>query len=47
MGRKRKKKTKYEKTHMSLFKCNNCSFEWAYETMKCPVCYSDKLTQKL
>ncbi|MFH1420674.1 MAG: hypothetical protein ABIG30_01770 [Candidatus Aenigmatarchaeota archaeon] len=47
MGRKRKKKTKYAKTHMELFKCRECAFEWAYRTVKCPICSANEFLQTI
>jgi hypothetical protein len=38
----KKKKSKYNKQYIEMWKCGGCAFEWCYRTMKCPLCYSVK-----
>ncbi|MBI4014902.1 MAG: hypothetical protein HY365_03025 [Candidatus Aenigmarchaeota archaeon] len=33
-----KKKSKYNKVHLEAWKCDACSFECSYKTLKCPLC---------
>ncbi|MBI4896463.1 MAG: hypothetical protein HY832_02845 [Candidatus Aenigmarchaeota archaeon] len=32
------KKSKYIKVFIEKWKCDDCSFQWSYRTMKCPLC---------
>lgn len=35
-----KKKAKYKKTRIEIWRCRGCEFEWSYRTAKCPICSS-------
>jgi rubrerythrin len=35
-----RKKSKYKKKYIEVWKCKGCDFEWSYKTMKCPICSS-------
>ncbi|MCD6558104.1 MAG: hypothetical protein J7K31_03690 [Candidatus Aenigmarchaeota archaeon] len=36
------RKTKYKKTHTTVWKCKKCGFEWYYNSVRCPICSSEQ-----
>lgn len=40
-----KPKSKYKKEYIEMWQCVDCDFQWAYRTMKCPLCYSAEKTK--
>ena len=45
MAKKKKTKSKYNKIHLQEWKCGDCGFTQAYETLKCPICSSDSVAK--
>jgi len=37
------KKPEREKTFVIKHKCSECSYEWFYEAVRCPMCFSLKV----
>lgn len=42
---KAKPKSKYKKEYIELWQCCDCDFQWAYRTIKCPLCYGVERTK--
>jgi hypothetical protein len=33
-----RKKAKYKKIKIEVWKCGGCEFEWSYRAVRCPLC---------
>ncbi|MDI6721400.1 MAG: hypothetical protein QMD85_03350 [Candidatus Aenigmarchaeota archaeon] len=39
----RKKKSKYKKQFIEVWKCRGCDFQWSYKTCRCPLCSTTEM----